>query len=324
VRIAKDNVKSTRRRFVSTTKPQPLLEYSDDVHAELRDDLRTTEQGYKFRLIDGIVMPAYVTPSCYELSRTLETRADDICYTGYPKSGTNWLANILVRLVNNGGTPEDKTLRESLHWVESSIHFALSRKELDALPSPRIFSSHMPFQMAFGGDPLKNPCRYVYIARNPKDVAVSYFHFETPQLYAGDYDGAWAQWLQMFVEGGVHRGDWFDHVLGWWAHRDANNVHFMKYEDLSNDFGGELRRLGRFLGKELPDELVHSIEESTVFRNMKQDRFSCLQEIPGMRHLYRKGQVGSWKEQFTVRQSDWFDELYQKRMQGTGLDFQFE
>lgn len=301
-----------------------IPDYQDELHAQPVEELRIGEHGYKYRLVDGIVMPPYITPARYHLSRTIETRPDDICYTGYPKSGTNWLANILVHLIHDGESPPDRTLRDSLDWVESAIYHARSREELDASPSPRIFSSHMPFQMALGGDPLRNPCRYVYIARNPKDVVVSYFHFEARQSWAGNYVGDWPHWLEMFVEGKLQRGDWFDHVLSWWRHRDADNVHFMKYEDLTNDFEGELRRLGRFLGYEPSDALVRTIEERTRFGNMKQDRFSSLQEITEMRHLFRKGVVGSWKERFTVRESEWFDEVYRERMRGTGLDFEFE
>lgn len=308
-----------------TTRPsRPVPDYQDELHAEPLDELRIGEHGYKYRLVDGVVMPPYITPSRYELSRTVQTRAGDICLTSYPKSGSNWLANIVVRLINNGESPPETTLRNALHWLESSLHYPRSRAELDALPSPRLFSSHMPFQMALGGDPLSNPCRYVYIARNPKDVVVSYFHFEAGQSWSGNYDGEWSHWLRMFVDGKLQRGDWFDHVLGWWKHSDAGNVHFMKYEDLVNDFGGELRRLGRFLGYDPSDELVRVIEERTQFRNMKQDRFSNLHEVDGLSHFFRKGEIGSWKERFTVQESEWFDEVYRERMKDSGLDFQFE
>jgi hypothetical protein len=304
---------------------QPVVpDYDDELHAQPLEDLQVGEHGYKYRLVDGIVMPPYITPDRYALSRTIETRPDDICYTGYPKSGTNWLANILVRITNDGEATQGKTLRDSLHWVEASIQYPRTKEELEAAPSPRIFHSHMPFNMALGGDPLSNQCRYVYIARNPRDVVVSYFHFEAGQSWSGNYDGDWAHWLQMFVAGKLQRGDWFDHVLSWWEHRDAKNVHFLKYEDLQTDFRGEVRRLGGFLGYDMSDELVAKIEERTKFGNMKQDRFSSLSEVGGLSHFFRKGEIGSWKERFTVRENEWFEEIYQTRMQGTGLDFRFE
>ena len=175
-----------------------ILEYEDHIHAEVPEDLQTGEYGYKYRLIEGVVMPPYVTPSRYELSRTIETRAGDICYVSYPKSGSTWLAYILFLIINNGQTPSEDTLRNNLHWVESSWTYPRSRSELEALPSPRILKSHMPYQMALGGKPAENQAKYVYIARNPKDVVVSYYFFEREKSWSGYYTGSWEHWLEMF------------------------------------------------------------------------------------------------------------------------------
>lgn len=40
---------------------------------------------------------------------------------------------------------------------------ACSREEVDALPSPRIFKSHMPHHMALAGGPAHSPCKYIYV-----------------------------------------------------------------------------------------------------------------------------------------------------------------
>ena len=189
-------------------------QYRDETHLEDPDGLMVSEHGYKYRLLEGVVMPPYVTPERFRRSRTIATRAGDICYSSYPKSGSTWLAYLLVLISNQGRLPEDKgTLRDCLHWVESSWTYPRSAEELEALPSPRIFKSHMPYHMALGGDPTSNLCKYVYIARNPKDVAVSYYYFESQKSWSGHYDGSWEHWLGIFEKGQVQRGSWFDHVL---------------------------------------------------------------------------------------------------------------
>lgn len=298
--------------------------YRDELHAEQLDDIEIGEYGYKYRTLEGLVLPPYVTPDRYEVSRTVETRADDVCYCSFPKSGSTWLSNVLYQVLHNGEVPEGKTLRGCLHWMESSWPYPRSREEVDALPSPRIFKSHMPYRMALGGDPEKNPCKYIYIARNPKDVCVSYFHFESSKAWSGDYTGPWEHWLKMFMDGRVQRGSWFDHVLSWWAHRDAGNLLFLKFEDLKRDFDGELRKIAAYLGYELSEEVIDKIKDATSFSRMKTDRFSNHQEITQLEEFFRKGEIGSWKDQFTVAQSEAFDRLYAERMQGTGLDFEFE
>jgi hypothetical protein len=94
-------------------------EYSDELHAENPEDLRIGEHGYKYRLLEGPVMPPYVTPARYALSRSLRTRASDVCFVSYPKSSSTWLSYILVLLTRSPGNlchdGAAATLRGSLH-----------------------------------------------------------------------------------------------------------------------------------------------------------------------------------------------------------------
>jgi hypothetical protein len=182
----------------------------------------------------------------------------------------------------------------------------------------------MPLAMALGGDPTKNPCRYVYIARNPKDVAVSYYFFEREKSWSGGYSGPWEHWLQLFCEGRVQRGDWFDHVLGWWHARGAENIHFLKYEDLGRDFGTEVSKLAEFVGRPLGPGVLETIRSKTSFDAMHRDDFANMHEIEEFGGFFRKGAIGSWKEQFTPAQSAAFDELCQRRLRGSGLAFDCE
>jgi len=300
----------------------PITEYRDDIHAEDTEGLLIGEFGYKYRMLDGVVMPPYVTPDRYRLSRELQTRPGDICYVSYPKSGSTWLAYILVLIVNRGNLPTDKkTLRDCLHWVESSWTYPRSASELEGLPSTRIFKSHMPYAMALGGNPVQNPCKYVYIARNPKDVAVSYYYFERQKSWSGHYCGSWEHWLEIFMEGRVQRGSWFDHALSWWQHRDAENILFLTYEELRGDFRSQLCRLMEFLGFAPDEEIIEKIVMKTSFRNMQNEKFSNMHEIKEFQGFFREGKVASWKDQFTAEQSEAFDRFYLQKTRGSGLTF---
>ncbi|KAJ1963395.1 hypothetical protein GGI12_002081 [Dipsacomyces acuminosporus] len=296
-----------------------VLEYSDEKHAEVMDDLIIGDFGYKYRILDGVCMPPYVTPKRYELSRTIKTNDTDICFVSFPKSGSTWLSYILVLLTGNKGS----TLRDSLHWVESSWTYPRSKEDLENAKPPRIFKSHMPYQMALGGVPAENPCKYIYIARNPKDVCASYFHFESEKSWSGYYQGGWDHWFQMFVEGKVQRGDWFNHVVSWWEHRDCDNVLFLKYEDLKKNTGAELAKLAEFLGIELAPEDLERIKSEVGFSSMKSTEFSSLKDVKEFNTFFRKGQVGSWKEMFTVKQSELFDQLCKDRLP-SDLTFDFD
>ena len=301
-----------------------IAAYDDALHAENPEDLRTGECGYKYRLLDGLVVPPYVTPGRYAHARAFEMRPDDVCYVSYPKSGSTWLAHIIFLILHDGESPAEGTLRSQLHWLESSWTYPRSPGELEQLPSPRIFKSHMPYRMALGGGPDRSRGRFIYIARNPKDVAVSYYYFERAKAWSGHYDGSWAHWLEMLTNGRVQRGDWFDHVLGWWNSRQLGNLLFLKYEDLLRDFPAQLRRLVGFLGADPDERTLDTIEQLTRFDAMKTDRFANMHEIEDFEGFFREGRVGSWRDQFTAQQDAWFSQVIAERLAGSGLDFDYE
>lgn len=295
-------------------------EYSDEEHAGDVSQLKISEHGYKYRLLDGRVMPPYVTSERYHQSRSVKLRNTDICYTSYPKSGSTWLSYILVLLTENKGS----SLRDSYHWIENNWLYPRSDAYLEDARDPRIFASHMPYDMAVGGDPAQSPCKYIYIARNPKDVCVSYYHFESKKSWSGKYTGDWEHWLNMFVNGQVQRGSWFDHVLGWWKHRDADNILFLTYEGLKNDIDGQLKKIADFLGVELTPSKLEEVKKAINFSNMKSNEFSGLGDVKELGStFFRKGQVGSWKEQFTVQQNEAFDQLWAERMGSEKLPWSF-
>lgn len=43
---------------------------------------------------------------------------------------------------------------------------------------------------------------------------------------------------------------------------------------------------------------------------------------PGENH-FRKGGAGSWRDVYTVRESEAFDQIYMEQMEGTGLKMDF-
>lgn len=63
---------------------------------------------------------------------------------------------------------------------------------LTEMTSPRFIKSHFPFSLLPGI--LESGCKIIYVARNPKDVAVSWYHLNKAiktQHYLGNFEEFW-------------------------------------------------------------------------------------------------------------------------------------
>ena len=90
------------------------------------------------------------------------------------------------------------------------------------------------------------------------------------------------------------------------------------------DSPGAIQKIAKFIGKELPPEIVERIANQTSFNAMKKDEkvnYSWINGIKG--DFIRKGEVGDWKNYFTEEQNKRLDSLYTEKIAGSGLEFQF-
>ncbi|KAM3262908.1 hypothetical protein ACQJBY_053198 [Aegilops geniculata] len=111
-------------------------------------------------------------------------RPDDVLLASFPKSGTTWLkalAFATARRTTHPPSAHDHPLRRrNPHYCVPflGIGFALDNDvdavaaELEALPSPRVLATHLPFSLLPTGR-----SRVVYVCRDPKDVLVSSWLF---------------------------------------------------------------------------------------------------------------------------------------------------
>jgi hypothetical protein len=241
-------------------------------------------------------------------------RPDDIFIVTYPRSGTTWMQMILYQLTT-GGNMDFAHIEQVCPWWEHSLH----RQRLNDLASPRVFKSHLS-----NGKMPPLPGKYIYVARDGKDVAVSYYHFYESHM---GFQGTFADFFERFLAGRVQSGSWFKHVRGWWEHRGDPNVLFLRYEDLLADLPGCLRQIVGFCGLEVPAEQLPGILERCTFAFMKQheSRFDPMMARPyeqGFRpHAFlRQGQAGAGREQLSPRQARRFDRAFHRRLGQTGID----
>lgn len=188
-------------------------------------------------------------------------RPDDIFISSYPRSGTTWMQYILHLLLR----PEQgfDHISQVAPWFERSLAVgALTAADLEALPSPRVYKSHLPYRW------LPRGARYVYVVRDGRDVAVSYYHFYRSHLrYDGDFD----RFYRRFLRGRVQYRSWFKHVAAWEAERDNPRVLFLRYEELRARPDEALDRLVAFLDLAVSPGRRAEVLERSSFEQMKRD-----------------------------------------------------
>uniref|UniRef100_A0A8C2KXE1 Sulfotransferase n=1 Tax=Cyprinus carpio TaxID=7962 RepID=A0A8C2KXE1_CYPCA len=276
---------------------------------------------------EGVSMVHYFTDN-WENVKNFQARPDDILIATYPKAGTTWVSYILNLLYfGKDGTSEPIYMR--VPFLESCFKVIPSGTELaDNLPtSPRLIKTHLPVQLVPKSF-WEQKSRIVYVARNAKDNAVSYFHFDRMNM-AEPEPGDWNTYLQKFIEGKKVFGSWFDHVSGWWEKKQTySNLLYLFYEDLAEDTGHEVERLCSFLGLSTSVEEREEITKGVQFDAMKQNKMTNYSSLPVMDFkispFMRKGKVGDWKNHFTVAQNEQFDEVYKKKMKNTTVKFRTE
>nr|XP_058947554.1 uncharacterized protein LOC131775458 [Pocillopora verrucosa] len=233
---------------------------------------------------------------------------------------------IIWQIYNNGETTS-KNIFERVPFLEFSTSPILGEfADIAKVPSPRLIKSHLPYSIIPKGSSDGTKCKYIYIARNPKDVAVSYFHFTVSLKSSGNgYNGPWEFFSKLFIDGNVGWNKWNDHVPGWWKHKDDPNVLFLKYEDLKKDLPSQVRLTANFLNKPLSENIINRIAEQCSFNGMTKDLSRYMVHVnESQTSILRKGVVGDWKNYFTPELNERFEKEVLSKIEGTGLEFDFE
>jgi hypothetical protein len=260
-----------------------------------------------------LVAPAAAAPPARRFA--FVPRADDLWLATYPKSGTTWLQMIAQSLVH----PEI----EFEHIYEASPYFEMEvrahgSRRIDELPSPRVFKTHLlPSQ-------LPEHARIIYVTRDVLDVAVSLYHHRREQDH---YRGDLALHCDELVRGACPSGSWLEHVRAWWQLRDDPRVLFLRYEELSRDFGATVERICAFVGLPAARARDAELERRCSFAAMKElerkfdhETGMCLINQRMKRHGFiRRGQSGEGKLCVPARDVERLRAQYRQQLGGSGL-----
>ncbi|XP_046333710.2 sulfotransferase 1C2-like [Haliotis rufescens] len=291
---------------------------------EILDYRNENGQGWSFYKHNGLLRTIRTTPEAdMEMIRNVqkfELRDDDVIIAAYPKCGTHWLWEI-VTMLRAGNSEYHKKSKEIAMLGMPKFERA------NELPSPRVLNSHLHF-CHLPEKLVEKRIKTIFIMRNPKDVSVSYFNHVNGLKEIFHFDGTYSEYLDLFLEGKVPGGGYADYVKDWQqAKQDNPDLPFLTlfYENLKKDPVKNIKTVAEFIGESVTDELCEQIAEACSFKKLKVADTEVKEEMADPTHIiYRKGEVGDWKNWITVAQNERFDDVIDRNLEGTGIVFTYE
>jgi hypothetical protein len=210
----------------------------------------------------------------YALGRQAMTKGvtsydDDVWIVSYPKSGNTWTRFLIGNLIAG----ERVVDWSNIERIVPDIY--LNRDpHLMALPRPRYLKSHEGYRPEYR--------RVVLIVRDPRDVAVSYYHFVRKAKIVV-MDANMDDFMTKFLDGKIDPyGNWGENVGSWLgARRGSDNFLVVRYEDLLANTEAELARIANtFTIAADAQSLRRAVERSRA------DRMRALEQAQRSEHKF--------------------------------------
>ncbi|KAK5644366.1 hypothetical protein RI129_005666 [Pyrocoelia pectoralis] len=264
---------------------------------------------------------------------------DDLWICSFPKSGTTWTQEMIWMILNDLNFIKGKRclgerfpfldyeflfdyrdVHQKVKDFNPPVHFEKSIHFVENHPRPRLIKTHLPWYLLpkqiRSGE--KHP-KIVSIVRNPRDVCLSYFHHcKLIEGYTGDFD----TFAKLFFIGNVPYAPYWTNVLSYWEKTLDSNFLLLKFEDLKSNLSTAVRRVAKFLCKQLTDEQVSQLVNHLSFVNMKNNEAVNYASVVNLHKVLnlvrdggsfiRSGAVGGYNLQYTEELKTRFDEWVQK------------
>ncbi|XP_068866305.1 sulfotransferase 6B1-like [Aphelocoma coerulescens] len=300
-----------------TRNSERIIEIVDKCFSEA-DKLTPEDMLFSYR---GILYPLTISsPDTLEALKSFEARSDDVILVGYPKSGTNWLEQMVKELADAKYTEEEMKERinaekkletfQRLEFGDPGIY-----ERMKQLPSRRIIVTHLRPDF-LPPSIFQSKAKILVLVRNPKDTAVSYYHFcnDLPALPSST---SWDDFFADFMNGKLAWGSYFDYLVEWNKYIDNERIMTISYEELKEDPIAGMKKIASFFGFSLCEEDFPRIAKKTSFKAMKEKSNETHGKFGDV--LFRKGVVGNWRDLFSKAQNEEMFRKFQESLGGTKM-----
>ncbi|KAH7941239.1 hypothetical protein HPB49_011271 [Dermacentor silvarum] len=196
------------------------------------------------KTVQGVPVPYFFPDDAVVSALSYEPRPGDIFVATYPKCGTTWVQYVSYGILHDAQPPADL----SQFFAASPFVELFSVDAVETMSRPGTIKTHLPCEKVR----FSSRAKYIYVARNPYDVCVSYYH-QIRTLTVAEEDDliSFDEHVKRFVSGSGSYGCYLkDSLIPWYTRRDESNVLFLTYEELHDDTKQQVKRIAEFLGPE--------------------------------------------------------------------------
>ncbi len=197
----------------------------------------------------------------YHPRRDLIILPDDVFLVSFPKSGNTWARFLIANLLRPERAADFATISTLV-----PDPFGTNKRDFERASRPRVIKSHECFDPRYP--------RVIYIVRDPRDVAISQYHYHRKCRKIED-DYPLEKFVGRFLAGQTcPHGSWGEHVITWLTTRRGDSRFLLiRYEDLIADGAGELGKIASFLGiTASPQLLAQAVERSSADKMRKLEK----------------------------------------------------
>lgn len=248
---------------------------------------------------------------------TLWLRAQDRLGLGRPvvlahlRVKRNWQRRIAALGNRDGQTvPFDVTMP-----VQTPV--GLAQRWLAAIPSGHYLSGHVPWTAATAQLVREASLKHLIIIRDPRDVLVSFVHFvlRPEHILSKDFASLSPdERVKLALEGGRDAGSGvqinglrqgFASIMAW---QQEPAVLFVRFESLIGERGGGSSAAQRAAVQAICQHLELPHDDALVDQ-------VCLRAFDTGAATFRRGEIGSWRDELTPDQIDWANRSFASLLQ---------
>lgn len=216
-------------------------------------------------LVRAFVRGTY--PRRVRLFEGYEASEHDVFVATYAKSGTN-LALQIAQQISYLGAAEFDHIHDVVPWPEAGMPGLVPLDDMgpcEGSPTKlRVIKTHVSLELV----PYDPRAKYLTVVRDPKEVAVSAYHFILG-LLGVKHRISTEQWAKMVVQPGLVCQVWAMHTASAWAVRERPNQLVIEFGELVADRVGAIVRIAEFMGVSLTDAQLDVIAERSSFAHMQ-------------------------------------------------------